>query len=179
MGVTGRFGKGEPAYAHEIFARPVGDPSLPTEPMRPWFLRLLQGSTASYAHLQEAADDLGTGGSQPTSLASDNAKTNFASSMLLSTLSALKPISPTPFKRPVVLASALPTLTDASLASRPSVTARTVVSPSEVTSPFVPLLIEAVDEDVHSERGVMSPAPGIGSGNTRWTGVSSGNRPKF
>jgi len=25
---------------------------------------------------------------------------------------------------------------------------------------------------------LVSPAPGIGSGNTRWTGVSSGNRPK-
>jgi len=61
-GVTGRFGKGEPAYAHEIFARPVEDPSFPAEPMRPWFLRLLQGSTASYTHLQEAADDLGDWG---------------------------------------------------------------------------------------------------------------------
>src|SRR5712672_2570423 len=61
-GVTGRFGKGEPAYAHEIFARPVEDPSFPVEPMRPWFLRLLQGSTASYTHLREAADDLGDWG---------------------------------------------------------------------------------------------------------------------
>jgi len=61
-GVTGRFGKGEPAYAHEIFARPVEDPSFPAEPMRPWFLRLLQGSTASYTHLREAADDLGDWG---------------------------------------------------------------------------------------------------------------------
>jgi len=50
-GVTRCFGKGEPAYAHELFARPVEDPSFPAEPMRPWFLRLLQGSTASYTHL--------------------------------------------------------------------------------------------------------------------------------
>jgi len=61
-GVTGRFGKGEPAYAHEIFARPIEDPSFPAEPMCPWFLRLLQGSTASYTHLREAADDLGDWG---------------------------------------------------------------------------------------------------------------------
>ena len=61
-GVTGRFGKGEPAYAHELFARPVEDPSFPAEPMRPWFLRLLQGSTASYTHLREAADELGDWG---------------------------------------------------------------------------------------------------------------------
>src|SRR5712672_2805055 len=61
-GVTGRFGKGEPVYAHEIFARPVEDPSFPAEPMHPWFLRLLQGSTSSYAHLREAADQLGDWG---------------------------------------------------------------------------------------------------------------------
>jgi len=61
-GVTGHFGKGEPVYAHELFARPVEDPSFPTEPMRPWFLCLLQGSTASYTHLREAADELGDWG---------------------------------------------------------------------------------------------------------------------
>jgi len=61
-GVTGRFGKGEPAYAHELFARPIEDPSFPAEPMRPWFLRLLQGSTTSYTHLREAANELGDWG---------------------------------------------------------------------------------------------------------------------
>jgi len=61
-GVTRRFGKGEPAYAHELFACPIEDPSFPAEPMRPWFLRLLQGSTASYTHLREAADKLGNWG---------------------------------------------------------------------------------------------------------------------
>src|SRR5712675_935110 len=142
------------------------------------------GSSASFRGVRPATPIFekqrtiwGTGDLQPTSRASGNAKINFANSMLPSTPSALKPNSPRPFKRPVVSTSALPTLMDASLASSPSVMARTVASPSEVTSPFAPLLIEAVDEDVHSERGVMSPAPGIGSGNTRWTGVSSGNRP--
>jgi len=61
-GVTGCFGKGEPAYAHELFTHPVEDPSFPTEPMRPWFLQLLQGSTASYTHLRGAADELGDWG---------------------------------------------------------------------------------------------------------------------
>jgi len=61
-GVTGRFGKGEPVYAHELFAHPIEDPSFPAEPMRPWFLRLLQGSTASYTHLHKAVDELGDWG---------------------------------------------------------------------------------------------------------------------
>jgi len=148
-GVTGRFGKGEPAGAR---------PATP----------IFEKQRTTWA----------TGGLLPTSHASDNVKINFANSTLPSTPSAPKPNSPRPSKRPVVSASVLQTLMDASLASSPSATARTVASPSEVTSPFALLLIEAVDEDVHSEQRVMSPAPGIGSGNARWTGVSSGNRPK-
>src|SRR5712671_4329924 len=155
---------------------------IPHSPRNPCVL----GSSASFRGVrptipifEKQRTTWGTGGSQPTSHATDNAKINFANSMPPSTPSALRPPSPRPFRRPVVTASAPPTLMDASLASSPSVMARTVASPSEVTSPFALLLIEAVDEDVHSERGVMSPAPGIGSGNARWTGVSSGNRPKL
>ena len=61
-GVTGRFGSGEPAYAHELYARPVESPETPIEPLRPWFLRLLQGSSANFAHLTEAANELGDWG---------------------------------------------------------------------------------------------------------------------
>jgi len=61
-GVTGRFGVGEPAYAHELFARPVEHTGTPHEPLCPWFLRLLQGSTANYAHLRDAAEELGDWG---------------------------------------------------------------------------------------------------------------------
>src|SRR5712672_1739564 len=48
-GVTGRFGTGEPAYAHKLYAHAVEKPETPTEPLCPWFLRLLQGSTANYS----------------------------------------------------------------------------------------------------------------------------------
>jgi len=57
-GVTGRFGTGEPAYAHDLFARPVEQPETPNEPLRPWFLRLLQGSSTNYAHLRDAIEEL-------------------------------------------------------------------------------------------------------------------------
>ena len=37
-GVTGRFGKEEPQYAVEIYANPVADSGVPTEPLQLWFV---------------------------------------------------------------------------------------------------------------------------------------------
>ena len=61
-GVTGQFGKEEPQYAVEIFASPTNDPSIPTEPLRQWFLRLLQGRTSNYEFLRDTAINLGNWG---------------------------------------------------------------------------------------------------------------------
>src|SRR5712671_4988400 len=61
-GVTGQFGKEEPQYAVEIFASPANDPGIPTEPLRQWFLQLLQGRTSNYEFLRNAAINLGDWG---------------------------------------------------------------------------------------------------------------------
>jgi len=61
-GVTGCFGKQEPVYAHKLFTHPVQDAGTTAEPLWPWFLRLLQGSTASYTHLHNTTDELGDWG---------------------------------------------------------------------------------------------------------------------
>jgi len=61
-GVTGQFGKEEPQYAIEIFASPINNLGIPTEPIRQWFLRLLQGCTSNYEFLCDAAINLGDWG---------------------------------------------------------------------------------------------------------------------
>jgi len=61
-GVTGRFGKEEPQYTIEIFANPVNEPGMPTEPLRLWFVHLLQGCTSNYEFLHDAAINLGNWG---------------------------------------------------------------------------------------------------------------------
>jgi len=61
-GVMGRFGKDEPQYAVEIFVNPANDSGIPTEPLRLWFVRLLQGRTLNYEFLCDAAIDLGDWG---------------------------------------------------------------------------------------------------------------------
>src|SRR5712671_470513 len=107
------------------------------------------------------------GGSLPTLRASVNARINFASSTPPFTPFTPKPTSLRPSKTPVAFALGPPTLMDTSPNSSPSATARTVISPFTATSPFAQPLIEAMDEDVHSEQGVMSPAPRTGLGCTR------------
>jgi len=61
-GVTGQFGKDEPQYAVEIFANPANNSGIPTELLRLWFVRLLQGHTSNYKFLRDAAIDLGDWG---------------------------------------------------------------------------------------------------------------------
>src|SRR5712675_796663 len=61
-GVTGRFGKEEPQYAVEIFANPTNDAGIPTEPLRLWFVHLLQGQTSNYKFPRDVAINLGDWG---------------------------------------------------------------------------------------------------------------------
>jgi len=60
--VTGRFGKEKPQYAIEIFTNPANDSGIPTEPLRLWFVHLLQGRTSNYKFLCDAAINLGDWG---------------------------------------------------------------------------------------------------------------------
>ena len=61
-GVTGRFGKDKPQYTVEIFANPANDSGIPTEPLRLWFICLLQGRTSNYKFLRDATINLGDWG---------------------------------------------------------------------------------------------------------------------